>query len=182
VNAHLAWLGAALVAVAAATIGAPGHAAGAATRVAPTAISTAPVEGLGTVLVDEVGHRTLYVFLPDRRKHDVCGGLCATFWVPLELRRGQTRALVDGKARASLVGSVPAAGGGRVVTYAGWPVYTYTDDAHAGLAKGQGASLPEPCTFLGLSCALPLDGPVSYALTPAGTIDRRRPGVDALGP
>ena len=85
-------------------------------------------------------------------------------------------------ARRSLVGSVPAPGGGRVATYAGRPLYEYQGDIHGGIAKGQGALLPEPCSFLNLDCSLMLAGPVSYALAPDGTLNRRKPGADALGP
>jgi predicted lipoprotein with Yx(FWY)xxD motif len=45
------------------------------------------------------------------------------------------------QARASgpaLLGTLPNPGGGRVVTYDGWPLYTYLGDAAPGRAAGQG--------------------------------------------
>jgi predicted lipoprotein with Yx(FWY)xxD motif len=147
----------------------------------PVRVTTATVDGLGRVLVDGDGHHTLYAFLPDERKHVTCVHYCTTFWIPLKLAPGQKAALAGGGVKRSLLGTVRA-DGGRVVTYAGWPLYRYQADTHAGLAKGQGALPPEPCTFLQIDCSLNLGGPVSYALTTAGTLDRRKPGPDALGP
>jgi predicted lipoprotein with Yx(FWY)xxD motif len=148
----------------------------------PTRISTRTVSGLGKVLVDANGGLTLYAFLPDAKKRVECRDACATFWVPMRLAPGQRLPRLGAGVRRSLVGSTAAPGGGRVVTYAGWPLYHFKADAHAGLAKGQGVLLPEPCTFLNLDCSLMLAGPVSYALTPSGALDRRKPGPDALGP
>jgi predicted lipoprotein with Yx(FWY)xxD motif len=147
-------------------------------------IATRVVSGLGRVLVSARGGRTLYAFLPDaQRKNTVtCEDACATFWAPLKLAPGQRAPLVVRGARRSLAGSVRAPGGGRVATYAGRPLYEYQGDIHGGNAKGQGALLPEPCSFLNLDCSLLLAGPVSYALDPDGTLNRRTPGPDALGP
>jgi hypothetical protein len=39
--------------------------------------------------------------------------------------------------RPGLLGSLPNPGGGRVVTYHGWPLYTYLGDAGPGHAGGQ---------------------------------------------
>jgi predicted lipoprotein with Yx(FWY)xxD motif len=151
---------------------------------AQVAIATRTVSGLGRVLVSAVGSRTLYAFLPDAQRGNrvTCKDACATFWVPLKLAPGQKAPLALRGARRSLAGSVPAPGGGRVATYAGRPLYEYQGDIHGGIAKGQGALLPEPCSFLNLDCSLMLAGPVSYALAPDGTLNRRKPGADALGP
>jgi predicted lipoprotein with Yx(FWY)xxD motif len=149
--------------------------------VPPVRVTTAAVDGLGRVLVDGEGHHTLYAFLPDERKHVTCVRYCTTFWVPLKLAPGQKVALAGRGVKRSLLGSVRG-DGGRVVTYAGWPLYRYQADTQGGLAKGQGAFPPEPCTFLQVDCSLNLGGPVSYALTTAGTLNRRKPGPGALGP
>lgn len=150
---------------------------------AAVAVSTRVVSGLGRVLVDADGGRTLYAFLPDAQAHRVvCVQACATFWAPLKLGPGQKALLVRGGAKRSLVGSVRFPDGGRIATYAGRPLYEYQGDIHGGNAKGQGAMLPEPCTFLNLDCSLMLAGPVSYALDPDGSLNRRKPGPDALGP
>jgi hypothetical protein len=52
--------------------------------------------------------------------------------------RGQTVAAGPG-VRPGLLGTAPNPGGGRVVTYHGWPLYTYLGDAAPGHAAGQGA-------------------------------------------
>jgi predicted lipoprotein with Yx(FWY)xxD motif len=144
-------------------------------------VTSATVEGLGRVLVDGDGRHTLYAFLPDQRRHVTCVRSCTTFWVPLKLAPGQRIALAAGGVRRSLLGTIRG-DGGRVVTYGGWPLYRYQADTHGGLAKGQGAFAPEPCTFLQIDCSLNLGGPVSYALTTAGVLNRRKAGPDALGP
>jgi predicted lipoprotein with Yx(FWY)xxD motif len=98
-------------------------------------ISTMSLPGLGSVLVDSQG-RTLYVFAPDKAAKVTCLGACATVWPPLALPAGQ-KPVVSGQANVSLVGSDPNPAGGRVVTYAGWPLYTYVADSAPGLASGQ---------------------------------------------
>lgn len=39
------------------------------------------------------------------------------------------------------IGSDPNPSGGRVVTYAGWPLYTYVADSSPGSHAGQGVNL-----------------------------------------
>lgn len=147
----------------------------------PVRVTSAMVEGLGRVLVDGEGQHTLYAFLPDQRKHVTCVRYCTTFWVPLKLAPGQRLPLAGAGVKRSLLGT-SRGDGGRIVTYNGWPLYRYQADTHAGLAKGQGAFAPEPCAFLQIDCSLNLGGPVSYAVTTAGALNRRKAGPDALGP
>jgi hypothetical protein len=66
------------------------------------------------------------------------GGGRATDWPPLLVQPGQTVAAGPG-VRPGLLGTAPNPGGGRVVTYDGWPLYTYPGDADLGHAAGQGA-------------------------------------------
>jgi predicted lipoprotein with Yx(FWY)xxD motif len=103
---------------------------------ASATVSTANVAGLGRVLVNGQGH-TLYVFLPDRHAKVTCTGICAKAWPPMKLSAGQKPA-ASGGAKASLLGSYPDPEGGRVATYAGWPLYTYIGDSSPGQATGQG--------------------------------------------
>lgn len=77
-------------------------------------VSTGTVSGLGTVLVTNKGY-ALYVFPPDRASRVSCTGDCADGWPPLVVPAG------DG-VRADLLGTMPAHGGTRVVTYHGWPL------------------------------------------------------------
>jgi predicted lipoprotein with Yx(FWY)xxD motif len=100
-------------------------------------VEAAPVGKLGTVLVTNKGF-ALYMFAPDAARHVTCTGGCATAWPPLLVQAGQTIAAGPG-VRPGLLGTDPNPGGGRVVTYHGWPLYTYLGDAAAGHAAGQAA-------------------------------------------
>ena len=130
----------------------------AAKQAAPVQISTKKLPGLGTVLVNGTG-RTLYMFVPDRRSKVTCVGSCAALWPPVKLAKGQ-KPVASGGAKASLLGSDPDPAGGRVATYAGWPLYTYVADASPGSAKGQ---------------ALKLTGGLWYVLAPSGTVIHKKP-------
>jgi predicted lipoprotein with Yx(FWY)xxD motif len=121
-------------------------------------VSTATVKGLGTVLVDNKG-RTLYLFLPDKHAKVTCTGACATVWPPLKLAAGQ-KATVGGQAKMSMLGSDSDPAGGRVVTYDGWPLYTYVADTAAGSAIGQASNL---------------NGGYWYVLSPSGAIIHAKP-------
>jgi predicted lipoprotein with Yx(FWY)xxD motif len=100
-------------------------------------VESASVGKLGPVLVTNKGF-ALYVYAPDAGRHVTCTGGCATAWPPLLVHAGQTIAAGPG-IRPGLLGTDPNPGGGRVVTYRGWPLYTYLGDAAAGHAAGQGA-------------------------------------------
>jgi predicted lipoprotein with Yx(FWY)xxD motif len=121
-------------------------------------ISTRTLPKLGTVLVDGRG-RTLYMFVPDRRKKVTCVRACAAVWPPVKLPKG-AKAVASGRAKASLLGSDRNPAGGRVVTYARWPLYTYVADTRAGTARGQ---------------ALKLNGGLWYVLAPSGKVIRKKP-------
>jgi predicted lipoprotein with Yx(FWY)xxD motif len=116
-------------------------------------ISTRKVHKLGVVLVDGRG-RTLYMFVPDKRKKVTCVKTCAVVWPPIKLPK-DARLVTKGKAKASLLGSDRDPTGGSVVTYHGWPLYTYVGDTAAGQAKGQ---------------ALNLNGGLWYVLTASGKV------------
>ena len=150
---------AALVAAVAATAAwGAGSAPASAGRRGGVVISTRKVPKLGTVLVNTKG-LTLYMFVPDKRAKVTCKGVCAAVWPPLVLSKG-ARSRAAGKAKARLLGSDPDPVGGRVVTYNGWPLYTYVGDRAPGQATGQ---------------ALNLNGGLWYVLTPSGKVIRRKP-------
>jgi predicted lipoprotein with Yx(FWY)xxD motif len=109
---------------------------GSSTSDASATVSTASVSGLGRVLVDGEGH-TLYIFIPDHHAKVTCAGVCAQAWPPLKLSAGRKPA-ASGGVKASLLGSYPDPEGGRVATYAGWPLYRYIGDSSPGQATGQG--------------------------------------------
>jgi predicted lipoprotein with Yx(FWY)xxD motif len=121
-------------------------------------ISTRKLPNLGYVLVDGRG-RTLYMFVPDKRKRVTCVGTCAVVWPPVKLPGGG-KAVARGRVKAKLLGSDPNPAGGRVVTYAGWPLYTYVTDTRPGVATGQ---------------AVNLNGGLWYVLAPSGKVIRKKP-------
>jgi predicted lipoprotein with Yx(FWY)xxD motif len=151
----------AIVALGVAALVAAGGTAAEATRSAAAqktiVISTRTVPKLGAILVDGRG-RTLYMFVPDKRKRVTCVHVCAAVWPPVKLPKG-AKARAKGKARPSLLGSDRNPAGGRVVTYHGWPLYTYVADTAKGQVKGQ---------------ALDLNGGLWYVLSPAGKVLRKK--------
>lgn len=116
-------------------------------------VSAKSLSGLGTALVNSEG-KTLYVFAPDKKSKVTCIGSCAAVWPPLKVQAGK-EAEASGEVKATLLGADPDPEGGEVVTYAGWPLYTYVADTGPGSATGQG---------------LNLNGGFWYVITPAGKI------------
>jgi predicted lipoprotein with Yx(FWY)xxD motif len=96
------------------------------------------IAGLGEILVTSAG-QTLYAHEPDHHHAVTClpAGGCALAWPPLLLRPGAH--LVAGTGvRAALLGTdLSGPAGGSVVTYDGWPLYTYVGDTGPGQARGQ---------------------------------------------
>jgi predicted lipoprotein with Yx(FWY)xxD motif len=97
-------------------------------------VSTRTVPGLGPILVNS-NRRTLYLFVPDKQKKVTCVSSCAGVWQPLKKPTG-AKLVAACAAKATLLGSDPDPAGGRVVTYNGWPLYTYVADTKAGVAYG----------------------------------------------
>jgi predicted lipoprotein with Yx(FWY)xxD motif len=89
-----------------------------------------------------------------------CTGSCAAAWPALTITGGEKPA-AKGSAEASLLGTDPDPSGGTVVTYNGWPLYTYVGDTSAGQATGQ---------------ALDANGGLWYVLSPAGDVVKTQPG------
>ena len=102
-------------------------------------VKTATIKPYGKVLVNSSG-RALYVFAPDKAQKVTCTGECAKIWPPLMLPSGAKPSGAAGVS-ASLLGSDPNPSGGHVLTYKGWPLYTYVTDTSAGVAHGQGLHL-----------------------------------------
>jgi predicted lipoprotein with Yx(FWY)xxD motif len=127
-------------------------------------ISTRTLPGLGSVVVNAQG-RTLYVFAPDKAKKVTCVGACTAVWPPLALSSGQ-KPVVSGQAKSSLVGSDPNPAGGRTVTYAGWPLYTYVTDTSPGSAHGQ---------------ALKLNGGLWDVIAPSGKVITKKASTSTSG-
>ena len=121
-------------------------------------ISSATIPGLGPVLVNAQG-RTLYIFAPDKHKKVTCVSACAAIWPPAFLPSGQ-KPVAAGIVMQSLLASDPDPAGGHVITYAGWPLYTYVTDSAPGQATGQ---------------ALNLNGGLWYVISPAGKVITKKP-------
>jgi predicted lipoprotein with Yx(FWY)xxD motif len=121
-------------------------------------VTTRRIKKLGVVLVNSRGF-TLYMFKPDKRRRVTCKGSCAAVWPPLKLKRGQ-RPTAGGAAKKSLLGTDRNPGGGRVVTYNRWPLYTYIVDSKPGQASGQATNL---------------NGGLWYVLSPSGAIITKKP-------
>ena len=123
---------------------------------AEVTVRTIAVPGLGRVLADSAGY-VLYIYVPDHDGPSVCTGLCARQWPPLVLPAGVHRLEAGTGVRASLLGTAPRPHGtARQVTYAGWPLYTYVDDAAPGDVTGQGEDMG-----------------AWYTMSPNGSVDRR---------
>lgn len=121
-------------------------------------VRVANVQGLGNALVTNKGY-ALYMFPPDNAQRVTCTGDCATAWPPLVVQRGGGVVAGPG-VRANLLGTDSRPGGGRVVTYGGWPLYTYAGDGRPGLASGQ---------------AVDAEGGYWYVLRPSGAIVKSTP-------
>jgi predicted lipoprotein with Yx(FWY)xxD motif len=121
-------------------------------------ISTSTIAGIGPVLVNAQGH-TLYTFAPDKDKNVTCVSACASIWPPAALPTGQQPVAV-GLVKQSLLGSDPNPSGGQVITYAGWPLYTYVADTAPGQHSGQ---------------AVNLNGGLWYVISPAGKVITTKP-------
>lgn len=119
-------------------------------------VKTRKVKGLGVIVVNSRGF-TLYMFKPDKRKRVTCRGSCAAVWPPLKIKKGH-KPTAGGKARQKLLGTDKNPGGGRVVTYNRWPLYTYVADTKPGQATGQGTNL---------------NGGLWYVLSPAGKVIKK---------
>jgi predicted lipoprotein with Yx(FWY)xxD motif len=92
---------------------------------------------LGRILAT-AGGRTIYVFARDSRNHDRCVSIsgCTSTW-PLVKSSG--RPIAAGGVSGRLLGTIRA-GGASQVTYAGWPLYTYTGDSGPGQTGYVGVS------------------------------------------
>lgn len=84
-----------------------------------------------SVLTNSEG-MTLYYYTPDKGKSVTCTGSCAHLWHPLMLPKGASKAT----GGSGVTGTFSADSG--VVTYNGWPLYTYIGDKAKSDAAGQG--------------------------------------------
>lgn len=106
---------------------------------ASVTVKAANVAGVGTALVDGDGH-TLYVLASEKGGKVTCtaSGGCTTIWPPVLLPSGMMHGIAGSGVQASLLGTVNGPGGDVRLTYAGWPLYTFSEDTSSNPAKGQG--------------------------------------------
>ncbi|HMG65297.1 MAG TPA: hypothetical protein VK599_20300 [Streptosporangiaceae bacterium] len=138
--------------------GAPAAPAPAGSAAGTLTIAAKSLPRVGTVLVNAAGE-ALYMFVPDDQRQVTCVSLCAQTWPPVRLRPGGGLAAGPG-VRQALLGSDADPAGGRVVTYHGWPLYTYTADVYAGQTTGQG---------------IDLNGGYWYLIRPSGQVVKTQP-------
>jgi predicted lipoprotein with Yx(FWY)xxD motif len=92
---------------------------------------------LGTILVDGQG-RTVYEFANDSRNKSTCDGVCAQEWPPVMAPDTLPSSLPDVPGE---LGSTTRDDGGRQLTIAGHPLYTFSGDGEPGQTNGQGITL-----------------------------------------
>ena len=97
------------------------------------------IAGVGPVLVTAKGY-ALYMFQPDNQRSVTCTGACAGTWPPVKVPDGGSFAAGPG-VKDALLGTDPDTEGGTVLTYNGWPLYTYTGDTQPAQATGQSIDL-----------------------------------------
>lgn len=117
---------------------------------------------LGTVVVNANG-RTLYHYTPDSKGHAKCTGACAATWPPLVVKAG-TKAVAGAGIKAAKLGTLKRPDGTLQVTYGGFPLYTYSGDAKAGQANGEGLE----GKWFALSPAAKLVKPAAASSNPYG--------------
>jgi hypothetical protein len=93
--------------------------------------------------------------VPDKDKKVTCVSTCAKIWPPLV----GSKAVASGAAKQSLISSDKDSAGGRVITYKGWPLYTYVGDTKSGVAFGQ---------------TLNMNGGLWYVLSPSGALIKHK--------
>jgi predicted lipoprotein with Yx(FWY)xxD motif len=112
-------------------------AAGAATP--DITVAAAQVPGVGTVLVNGEG-RTLYLLTSEKGGTLTCtdDNGCTKVWPDTELPSGTTQPIAGSGIQASMLSTIKAPSGNLYITYAGWPLYTFSGDKGPGEAHGQG--------------------------------------------
>jgi predicted lipoprotein with Yx(FWY)xxD motif len=85
---------------------------------------------VGTILVNSRGF-TLYAFTRDARNKDACQSIggCLRIWPALKT---SGKAIAGPGVRSGLIGTITLKNGAKQVTYAGHPLYTYSQDAGPG--------------------------------------------------
>lgn len=86
-----------------------------------------------TILTDSSG-MTLYYYSADKGGKVACTGTCDKLWPPLLVPNGVSAPTATGVTGTLATAANP--GGGRIVTYNGWPLYTWVQDTAPGQTTG----------------------------------------------
>jgi len=114
----------------------PTAAASAQSSTAGLTIDLKAISGIpGMALVDDKG-RTLYLWEADKSSTSTCTGACIAAW-PAAIASGTPMA--GNGVDQSLLGTTKRSDGTEQVTYNGHPLYYFSADTSAGMAKGQGS-------------------------------------------
>jgi predicted lipoprotein with Yx(FWY)xxD motif len=102
-------------------------------------VSAAAVPGVGTVLVNGSG-MTFYLLTSEKGGTLTCtdDNGCTKVWPDTELPSGVTAPVAGSGIDASRLSTVKGPSGSLYITYAGWPLYTFSGDSGPGQAHGQG--------------------------------------------
>lgn len=103
--------------------------------VPPQTVYIHPAGDLGNVLVGPDG-KTVYLFTKDEPGKSNCYDQCATNWPPLVVDSAD--AVVSGVNLPGELGTAERTDGTLQVTYNGWPLYYWKDDAARGDTTGEG--------------------------------------------
>lgn len=105
---------------------------------AAVTVMTANVPGVGTVLVNGNG-RTLYILTSEAGGKVTCtdANNCTKVWPDSEVPAGMTAGIAGSGIQASMLSTAKGPTGDSYVTYAGYPLYTFSGDSGNGTAHGQ---------------------------------------------
>jgi predicted lipoprotein with Yx(FWY)xxD motif len=136
-------LAVAAAAIAVAGCGSSNKSSSATNAAAPASTAPAAAKGeqiavkdtkLGKILVDEDGH-VMYLFEADKSSSSTCSGACAADWPPV-ITAGKP--VAEKGATAGKLGTTSRDDGKTQVTYAGHPLYYFSQDTQPGQTNGEG--------------------------------------------
>lgn len=112
---------------------------GSGTSNASITVSAAAVPGVGTVLVNGSG-MTFYLLTSEKGGTLTCtdDNGCTKVWPDTELPSGVTAPIAGSGIDASKLSTIKGPSGSLYITYAGWPLYTFSGDSGPNQAHGQG--------------------------------------------
>ena len=100
--------------------------------------ATVKIDGKSQTILTDANGSPLYYFTADKSGKVTCTGQCATMWPPLTMPSGASKPEAPAAIHGTL-GVVSSGDGAKVITYNGWPMYTYSKDKASGEPTGQGA-------------------------------------------